>query len=269
MREMTKWYLVAALMVAVAGCKHPLGPDEVDTANKPTSTNEPTGFTPVANRGFNNLEEDNWIYGGPSSAYAEMKDDAAPQSKPAIGRITIPQGFGSGQSPLHFERQIKPSDHFYVNMWFRVSDNWEHNQINDGLIALWAGGQPRIYWGWRADSTGQGMHPTVMVSTDEVETNSLWLDPNVVKEATITRGTWHHVEFEVETSAGTSGLGRYVCWLDGTKIASYDNVPFGYLKHGWHWEMLQVGPAWGGETKPIDQSQSIDFDHFYMSGKTL
>lgn len=270
MRSTSKWWAVAVLGVLVGGCKsHTLGPDEVDTSvPTPTSGNEPAGFTPVANRGFAALEEDNWIWGGEQNAYKEMNDAAAPQSSPSIGRVTMPAGFASGGSPIRLERNIKPSDHVYLNAWFKMSDNWKINSIADALVTLWAGDQPRFFWGWRADSVGQGIHPTALVSTDKVAGGSLWLDANVVKDVNLTVGQWHHLEIELQSVAGTQGLGRYVCWLDGTKIASYDDVPFGVVEQGRHWDIVSLGTQWGGLTKPLDQTQSLDLDHIYMSAKT-
>jgi hypothetical protein len=253
------------------GCKaHTLGPDEVDlSVPKPTSPNEPAGFTPVANRAFSALDEDNWTWGGIQDSYKEMSDQAAPESPAGIGRITQPQGFAAGGSPIRLERNIKPSDHVYLNAYFRLSANYEINSIADALVSLWAGDQPHVFWGWRVDSTGTGIHPTALVSTTKVQGGSLWLDANIVKDVTISKGGWHHVEVELESAAGTSGLGRYVCWLDGTKIASYDDVPFGLVEQGKHWDIVQLGAAWGGITKPLDQTQYIELDHVYMSDKPL
>ena len=266
------WAVLAVLVGGLGmGCKsHTLGPDEVDTSvPKPTSPNEPVGFTPVANRGFNALIEDNWTWGGVQSAYKDMSDAAAPQSSPKIARVTIPQGFTAGGSPIRLERNIKPSDHIYAAAWFRLSETYQINSIADALITLWAGDQPHFFWGWRQDSTGQGIHPTALVSTTKVPGGSLWLDANIAKDLTISRGAWHHVELEIESAAGTQGLGRFICWLDGTKIASYDDVPFGFVEQGRHWAIVQLGAAWGGLTKPLDQTQWIEMDHVYLSDKPL
>src|SRR5689334_21409382 len=122
MRSASKWYAVTLAGTLVMGCRaHVLGPDEVDNSvPQPTSGNEPAGFTPVANRGFNALAEDNWTWTGEPNAYQEMSETSAPQSPPAIARITMPQGSAAGGSPIRLERNIKPSDHVYLNAWFRL-----------------------------------------------------------------------------------------------------------------------------------------------------
>ena len=107
------------------------------------------------------------------------------------------------------------------------------------------------------------MHPAALVSTSEVEGGSVWLDANLVPDVTISRGVWHHVEVLIDSN------GKYESWLDGTKIASYDNVPYGVLKEDRHWGLIQVGPAWGGLTPPLEQTQDVDFDHLYISGKPI
>ncbi len=260
------WRVVAMTMAVVSlSCKHPLKPDEVDTSvPQPASANEPAGFKPIANRGFLNLVEDNWIWGGDLSAWALRSEPDAPQSKPSVARITLPAGFASGASPVHLERNLRENDHFYLNTWIRVSDNWKPNQIQDAMMAIWGGGKPRIFWGWRPDSTGERKMPNALILTEGVPGGSLWLDPNVVKDAAIKVNQWHHIEIEVRTTGGTNGNGRFVCWLDGVKISSYDDVPYG-LPAGQRWAMIQVGPTWGGLTEPLDQSQWVEFDHLYMS----
>jgi hypothetical protein len=264
-----KWVGAAAIVLLAVGCKkHTLGPDEVDTSvPPPKSANEPAGFTPVANRGFNALEEDNWIYGGDPNAYRKMDAADAPQSRPAIARITMPAGFASGGTPVFLERNIKSNDHIYVNAYFRISENWKKNRITDMLIALWAGGQPRAYLGWRADADGNGMHPTALITTEKGEGGSLWLDPNLNTSLVVRPGVWHHLEVEIQSSMGNTG--RFVLWIDNVKIASYDNVPFNLVDQNRHWDMVQVGPAWGGLTEPLDQTQWLDMDHVYLSAKTL
>ena len=261
-----------ALCLLAVGCKgdslDPNDPNSVDTSvPKPTSNNEPPGFTPVANRGFTHLEEDNWIWGGEQSAYQEMNDAGAPQSPSPIGRVTMPAGFPSGGSPIHFERNIRPSDHVYLNTWFRLSSNWQSNPIADALIAFWAGDQPRIYWGLRPDSTG-AIHPAAEIVTDKVPGGDLWLDPNQ-QNVTVSLGAWHHVELEIQSVANSDGTGKFVCWFDGTLVALYNNVPYDVVPQGRHWQMLQVGPAWGGITQPLNQNQTLDFDHLYASDSPI
>jgi len=269
MNGIGKWVGAAAVVLLAMGCKkHTLGPEEVDTSvPPPKSVNEPAGFTAVANRGFKALDEDNWIYGGDPNAFKTMDDANAPQSRPSIARITMPAGFKSGGSPVHLERNLKNSDHMYVNMYFRVSENWKHNDIADMLIALWAGDQPRLYLGWRADADGNGMHPTALLSTDKVEGGSLWLDPNLNTTFVVHPGQWHHLEVEIQAVTGSTG--RFVVWIDNTKITSYDNVPYNIIEQNRHWDIVQLGPSWGGLTDPLNQTQSIDFDHIYVSAKTL
>jgi hypothetical protein len=228
---------------------------------QPTSQNEPADLQKLANRPYDNLTEDNWIFGGDQGAYLQMDDASAPFSPTHIGRVTIPKGFESGASPIHFEKNLSPSDRVYVHAYFRLSDNWQRNPIDDGLVNLWAGDQPRIYWGWRGDQSDNTMHPAALVSTPSADGGSVWLDANLVQGLTISRGAWHNVEFLIDSK------GTYDCWLDGTKIAHYDNVPYHVLEEGRHWDLIQVGPAWGGLTPPLDQSQTVDFDHVYVSGK--
>jgi hypothetical protein len=228
---------------------------------KPTSPNEPSDFQEVANRGFDNLTEDNWIYGGDATAYAEMSDNSSPESPPSVGRVTMLAGQESGASPVHFERNFDQTDAVYVHAYFRVSNNWQRNPIDDGLITLWAGDQPRIFWGWRGDESDSTMHPAALVTTPSADGGSLWLDPNVVPNATISRGAWHNVEILIDSK------GTYTMWLDNVKIAAYDNVPYHVLEEDRHWDIAMVGPAWGGLTPPLDQQQTVDFDHYYMSAR--
>ena len=270
MSTITKQTLMAlAALVLVTACKKgPLQPDEVEmSVPKPTSDNEPAGFTPVANRGFSQLDEDNWIWGGDRNASRIMEEATAPQSKPSIIRVTVAAGSESGASPMHFERNIRPSDHVYVNFWFRLSANWKVNPIGDALIAFWAGDQPRLFFGWRPDESGQRMLPTLMVTSQLVEGGSRWLDPNLVTDLNMSMGTWHHVELELESRAGATG--RLVCWFDGVKVTSYEDVPYGVVEQSRHWAIMQVGPSWGGLTQPLDNTQTIDLDHIYASAKPL
>ena len=253
-------YLMPVLLMLTVSCKFlPFGLG--DSTPKPNTQNEPSGFKEQANRGFDNLTENDWIYGGDASAYAELNDDAAPESKPHIGRVTMLAGMQSGASPIHFERNFDPSDAVYVNTFFRVSDNFQRNPIADALIAFWAGDEPRLFWGWRGDESDGTMHPAALVSSPSLPGGSLWLDANLVPDAKISRGAWHNVEVLIDSK------GTYAMWLDGVKIASYDNVPYGVLEEGRHWDIAMVGPAWGGLTPPLDQTQTVDFDHFYMSAK--
>src|SRR5205814_2675420 len=83
-------YLGPVLMMLTMSCKFlPFGLGG-DSTPKPPSPHEPSGFDEVANRGFDNLTENDWIFGGDATAYAELNDDAAPESKPHIGRVTMP-----------------------------------------------------------------------------------------------------------------------------------------------------------------------------------
>src|SRR6185436_3448053 len=86
--------ILPTIVAFAVGCKHsPFTPDpnggdpktDVDNHDRPSSTNEPAGFSAVANRGFGELVEDHWIYGGDASAFKVMSDGSAPQSKPSVG----------------------------------------------------------------------------------------------------------------------------------------------------------------------------------------
>jgi hypothetical protein len=54
-------------------------------------------------------------------------------------------------------------------------------------------------------------------------------------------------------------------WMDGVHIGSHSGIEFAASAQ--HWTQIHYTNLWGGGGGTLNVTQTLDFDHFYASGK--
>ena len=236
----------------------------------PGSSNEPAGMTVISERAFNALNEDPaWTdYNSPSIA----QDATAPKSPSNVWHATYPTGFAGGSSPAAaWLGENNPFSYrtVYVSWWAKHSSNWYGNPTgtNKHVYVL----ANRTVWSVYFTAQAQGTGPIVPSMESQNWIVGGWnppdqlLSPNLVPSARITRGQWFHIELVlVGNTAGTAN-GSVDWYMDGVHIGSYSGVQF--TTGAALWTTMNLAPVWGGAEGIVPATQTLDIDHFYMSGK--
>jgi len=191
-----------------------------------------------------------------------VQDASAPFSPSGVGQQRFAAGMSGGGSPAVAEKGIGSKNTIYVSYWVKISSNWVgHSSGVNKQIFVWSDGQPTVYTS--AQGTGSGnLSPEVRLQGSGGTIN---LTPNVVSNATFTRGVWHHWELVLVGNTSGSSNGSATWWIDGVKVGAYTNVRF--TSGSGAWQIFQWSPIWGGTGDQIPADQFMWMDHLYISGK--
>jgi hypothetical protein len=132
-------------------------------------------------------------------------------------------------------------------------------------LYLWANrATPAVYF----DAHGSGIGslvPGIEAQSWVSAPGDGFLGPNLVPSARLNRGQWFHIEVVLVGNTSGARDGSLDWYLDGVHVGSYTGVQF--TSGAAQWTQMNLAPVWGGVDGTVPATQTLDVDHFYMSGK--
>jgi hypothetical protein len=232
-------------------------------------------MTVISDRPFNAINElgwsdDNWGY---ASGGVIIQDPTAPRSPSSILRTTIPRGFVGGGGTFSGDFTISSAPRtLYVSYWARVSSNWQGEQsgVNKQFYVYTSSDVPSIYMNMYGAGSGP-LQPQIAGQNISAggqgfgDPNNPDWTPNLVPSAQIVRGQWYHIELILVMNSVGNADGSIDWWLDNVHIGSHSGIQF--QSSAPKWRALHYTNLWGGGGSIAVASQTLDFDHLYLSGK--
>jgi hypothetical protein len=231
----------------------------------PGSSNEPSGMTRLKERPFNSLQEDpSW---DTDAALSIVQDATAPISPSNVLRVTFPTGFHSGSAPAHAGVIHAAYRTVYIRFAAKLSLNWYGE--DSGFCKYfyeWQNGVGSFFFASHGTGMSQ-LEPYVMLQAitrfPAVGGN---LAPNLVPSARIIRGTWQTYEFILTGNTSGNADGSVDWYLDGVHIGSVGGIQ--WSSGAATFDLFELTPVWGGTgPTPVPSTQTMDWDHVYISGK--
>jgi uncharacterized protein YjdB len=230
----------------------------------PGSSNEPAGMTMIADRPFNSLQENPW---DTDNTLSIVQDPTAPKSPSSVIRVTFPTGFAGGSSNGHTGMQWSGGQRIlYASYWMKYSSNWwGHNTgINKQAYAWVNEGGGYTPFVMEAEGSGSGpLKPRPILQRMIVGDGNY--EPNLVPNATITRGQWFHIEVVLTGNTSGSANGAMDIYLDGVHVTSVGGLQ--WTNGTTAWNIFELYPVWGGIGDVVPATMTADWDHVYLSGK--
>lgn len=229
--------------------------------------NEPPGMTPISQRSFKSLRESpGW---DTDNTLSIVEDATAPISPPRVIRATYHAGFPAGSAPGHAGIAHKGYTTLYIRFAAKLSSNWVGNGAGvSKYIYEWTGGtNPAFFFG----AHGVGSAPLIpyvyLQGIPRFPAGGGNQRPNLVPSARIIRGRWQVYEIVLTGNSAGAGNGMIDWWLDGAHVGHVSGIQ--WTKAATVFDVFEFRPIWGGvESVPaITQSQTMDWDHVYLSGK--
>src|SRR6185503_14312268 len=155
-------------------------------------SNEPSGFSVVAERAFSSLVESGWI--NDNGGASIVADATGPKSPGSLLRFTYPSGFQAGFSPASQYRTLPTGRaKVYGAIWVRWSPNWQGEASGTNKVLYnWIHDNPSVFLS--AGGSGSGtLTPTIRLQN--TPDSREYLFPNVVSNAHVVRGQWHRWEY--------------------------------------------------------------------------
>ena len=221
-------------------------------------TNEPAGFAPVEETGWESGTLGNWSR---ISTSADKPIDVADITSSVIGesktlQIDYPAGHvGGGGTELRFD--IPPAsrkNEVYVGFYVQVNSQWQgHSSGINKMVYLHDGGASfSAMW---YEMFGSGSNPLDLSVVNQSGSGGEFHEN--VNQVTFNRGQWHKVE--IYQKQGSPGIVRV--WVDGvlaidrsditTKTTPVDNVT--------------ISGTWGGVGDTKNQADYMRFDRIRIS----
>jgi hypothetical protein len=234
----------------------------------PGSYNEPSGMTFIKERPFSALQEDpSW---DTDATLSIVNDNAAPISPSAVIRATYPPGFAPGGAPGHAGTTHVPYRSIYIRFAAKLSSNWVGNGTGTNkMMYEWVASPNAPDFFFSADGIGSGtLQPSARlqnVVTFPGGTGNL--APNLVPSAQVIRGQWQVYEILLTGNSAGTADGMIDWWLDGVHVGHVTGIQWTTVATTFN--IFEFNPIWGGlSTVPaITQTQTMDWDHVYLSGK--
>jgi len=241
-------------------------PSVVPPPLAPSGSNEPAGFTPVADRTFDAVAELGW---GASALVSVVADPTAPKSPPLVGQVTYPAGFGGGYEPA--STWLEGADalgytRLYLSFWVKLSSNWQGHSSGVNKIAfVWLHDNPVVYFSEQGSGSGP-LEAQLRLQNTPVPARNL--TPNLAA-VSLTRGEWHRWEVVLVVNTGDQANGEAHWWIDGVKVGEYRDVLYGSSTQPKAWGGPEISwmPIWGGIGDTVAQTMYMWMDHFYISGR--
>lgn len=222
-------------------------------------SNEPSGFTTIADWGFDALNLNGfttiWNDAGNGSIIA---DGGAPASPPNVLQIEYPQGFAGGSAPATMYYDHPASKEVFTGLWWKPSNPWENQSSNVNKILFWFTGNSSN----SIDIQMYGPAPYHLHVVTEFPSGSIRFQPNVNSTA-VTLGQWHKIEWYIKyATTATSGDGIVKWWLDGVLQGSYSNIQTPDDAGFTEWKL---SPTWGGIGGNKTETDYYWFDQAHIS----
>jgi hypothetical protein len=239
----------------------------VSTTGSAANPNEPTGLTPISDRGFLSKVENGWRDRG-DPTFNIITDSTAPASPSPVGKAVYPAGFLGGTAPLNTWLDLQPKrTQVYASFWVKFSSNWTgHPSGMNKIMHFWIGGTNKVVF----KAMGIGKNPLIasfhLQGVNHVPA-SYNLVSNTANAGTIVRGRWHHVEISVTANTGSRSDGKVTWWLDGQLIGNYTNCSFVTTSQGHQFTQVSWSPTWGGVGGTVPSAQDMQIDNIYVSAR--
>jgi hypothetical protein len=230
--------------------------------------NEPAGMTQITDRPFNAVVEGTWDPYG-SDAFTIVSDATAPHSPSNVIRATYPAGFGAGGAPAHTGIPHTAYSKIYICFAVKLSSNWVGNgsSVNKMLYEWTTIPHPSFFFAAYGSGSGT-LQPRVMLQ-DVVSSPASggFVAPNLVPSAQIIRGQWQQIEIFIQGNTAGAANGVMDWYVDGVHVGSVTG--FQWTPDATAFSTFEFYPIWGGgNTSPaITATQTMDWDHVYISGK--
>jgi hypothetical protein len=151
----------------------------------------------------------------------------------------------------------------------KLSSNWVGNGsgVNKFLYEWTTVPHPSFFFAAYGTGTSP-LEPRVMFQDMVVSPNPGFVSPNLVPGARIIRGQWQTIEIYIQGNTAGNADGVVDWYLDGVHIG---HVASGvqFSSGATAFNTFELYPIWGGgNTSPaITATQTMDWDHVYISGK--
>jgi uncharacterized protein YjdB len=226
----------------------------------PGSSNEPTGMGLLKQRAFNSLQEDaSW---DTDNSLSIIQDASAPKSPSSVIRGTYSAGSSGGSSPGHAGTIHSGARVLYISYYGKLSANFTGHLtgVNKQLYE-WANGVSPFYFEFGGVGSGTLTPQVVLQGTP---TDGIY-HPNLVPNASVTRGQWFHVEIVLTGNTSGTRNGSVDWWLDGVHVGSLSSLQF--TSSTTSWDTFEFRPVWGGVGDTVPSTMTLDWDDVYISGK--
>ncbi|HWZ27015.1 MAG TPA: Ig-like domain-containing protein [Gemmatimonadales bacterium] len=222
-------------------------------------TNEPSGFTTIADYGFDALNLNGWTTIWNTAGNGSIAGDAtAPASPPNVFQVMYPTGFAGGSAPATMYLDHTPAKEAYTGFWWKPSNPWQnHPSSNVNKILFW-------YTASNANIDIQmyGPAPYYLHVVQEFPSGSIRFQPNV-NSTPVTLGQWHKIEWYIKyATTSTSADGVVKWWLDGVLQGNYTNIQTpddaGLFEY-------KISPTWGGVNDTKTETDYYWYDQVHIS----
>lgn len=236
-------------------------------------TNEPPGMTMFTDRPFNCQKptecESDWNFVG---NFKVVSDATAPRSPQNVGEITFVAGFVGGSGPASVYPRSSSAKTMYISTYMKFSSNFQNHSTGiNKVIHFYINGINRIFFQARgpslAPSFGLQQLAAPYSNTIGHTGTAVHLVPNVVPNAVMNRGQWHHIEIVLVANTPGVADGSVQIFLDRTKVLDNSGIMFAAAGGNGRWEGINLNPTWGGSGDMVQSEMTLRVDHFYVSAK--
>jgi uncharacterized protein YjdB len=233
--------------------------------SSPASTtgwpNAPTTYGSISDQPWNLLNTLGWATANNSQGLvATVTDLTSLLTGSSSLQFTYPAGMAGGTAPGMAYIGLNSLRHFYAGNWWKANAGWQgHNSNVNKLQFLYTNGGGDMCMVMYGTPGGPYELRTAIqfIGAD----SRIWLVPNVAN-VNVTVGSWHQIEWQVET--GTPGVANGIVkwWIDGTLVGSYSDVLFPSAPL----TEYQLSPTWGGVGDTKLQTDYFWFDQTHVLG---
>jgi uncharacterized protein YjdB len=233
----------------------------------PGNSNEPSGMTFIDQRPFNTLQENaapHVPYWDTDNSLSIVQDTTAPRSPSNVIRATFPTGYTGGSAPGHAGTPFGNYRTLYVSWWGKYSANWWGHLTGVNKQAYFGanGGPGQVYFeGGGVGSANLGPRIVLQAGLGTDFSDA----PNLVPGAVIPRGAWFQIEVVLVGNTGGNSDGTIDWWLNGVHVGSRTGLKMATTAA--YWDVFEFRPIWGGLGDTVPATQTLDWDHVYLSGK--
>ncbi len=251
--------------------------------NASSWANEPAGFVPLSDYGFDSAFStgagvslgDGWYLYNPNGYATQASDPSAPVSPPNVGQWRYPVGFVAGDAPAVMYRPMDATRELYFAYAWKASSPWQGHPSGVNEISFVIA-QNNILVVQMQGSPGG---PYDLIVTTEFTTsnghlaNSEGDDPGARHlfgnvnggNYVVTPGQWYQIEvyFKMSTTS-TSRDGILRWWVNGTPVGDYTTVNFD-ADHPF--EEFHFSPTWGGIGGAKTEEDYFWYDHVRLSAE--
>jgi uncharacterized protein YjdB len=232
----------------------------------PGSSNEPAGMTTLTDRPFNTANELGWTDWWPGGLMTFVSDATAPHSPSGILRATYPTGYVAGSAPGAWDPPMSGNKKtVYLAVWVKHSANWFGQSTGTNKIFYFhtsTNDAPVFYF--TAEGVGNGNLVPYIALQATVSPGESNLNPNLVPSAVIPRGQWNLIEVVAVGNSPGNRDGSIDWYVNGVHVGSY---AVEFESGGTTWQRISFAPVWGGQGGAVPATQTLDFDHAYLSVK--